>query len=154
MGLDDFKKDEGNQSDEDEKQNEKRETSTESTTSSQNEEEPSGLESFMEPHTATPSGDNDGSESEEEDTSGEMFAETAGMEKNGEIQHIRENYFPDYYPEYQQSDEWSHRKVVEINCVCENRFTFTTRGVCLQCGRAYKCQGRTVIQSSGPEVDD
>jgi hypothetical protein len=154
VGLDDFKKDEGKQHDQDEKQDQESETSPDSTGSSTNEEEPSGLEAFMEPHTATPDGDDGGSGSEEEDTSGEMFAEVAGMSKNGEVQHIRENYFPDYYPECQQSDEWSYNEVIELNCICENVFTFTTRGVCLECGRAYKRQGRTVKQISGPEVDD
>lgn len=142
MGLDDFRTD----SEDDDSNEESKEDEEEETTS----EETSGLESFR---TNNTDGGNNG-ETQEDNSDNKILGidprKYDEMDKEQRIKAVRNNGFPDYRPDYNPDDRWSYNKVVEVNCVCGNEFTFLTKGLCFECGREYQKVMRTVKLTKDP----
>lgn len=64
---------------------------------------------------------------------------------------VRDSKIPDYKPEVQLDERWSHAEVIEVECVCGNVFHFVTTGLCFVCGRSYAKRNRTVVKLNDPE---
>lgn len=144
MGLDDFSSDESN--DEAPSDNE------EKTHNEQDDDDVSGLEAFRTSETDPSKKEKESDDDEEEFLFGVKPWRWNQMSKDERVEHVRDNYIPDYHPEYQPDERWSYTRIVEIECVCDEVFTFQTAGICLSCGRAYKDVGRTVRKLN--EVDE
>jgi len=117
----------------------------------------SGLESFK--STETDSEDSEWTEELERERANPWIEDfTAGqwndMSTKEKVKYVRENYQEDYRPEVRLEHEWDYRKVIEIECVCRNTFTFRSGGTCMDCGRGYKYTGSTVVKKYDPHGDD
>ena len=66
------------------------------------------------------------------------------MSKKERIEAIRDSEIPDFKPEANLDPRWEYNEVIEIQCVCNNIFTFRNTETCDECGRKYKDEGRTV----------
>jgi len=110
-----------------------------------------GLESFKTNNDG--GGSDDGNSASQDDSKifGIEAHELSQMSEKERVMAIRENHTPDYKPQVQLDERWSFKKVVEIECVCNNVFHFITAGLCLSCGRSYGNVGRTVVKLSDPE---
>lgn len=145
MALDDFKSDEDDNDTQDEQEHEE-ETTTEDTLS--------GIEAFRTSATDPSKNENGSIEEDDEFIFGLKAWRWNELDKDDRIQHVRQHYIEDYHPEYQPDDRWSYERIVEVECVCDNTFTFQTSGVCLNCGRSYKDAGRTVVKLNEVENDN
>jgi len=151
MGLDSFKSSNKDDSKDEDGEEEVEETTTEEET--EDEEEVTGIESFKRSSTvgnSTSDNDSDDENDSDEDKLKIPHAKLAGMPVDQRVEYIRQNHVEDYYPDYQPDGRWSYRTVIELCCVCDNVITFITEGVCMDCGRAYKDAGRTVIKKYDP----
>lgn len=113
-----------------------------------------GLDAFSSDNSTSSS-----SSSADKDTGVSWLDDFSGTEWNNmsteeAVEHIRDNYIEDYYPSFQPDQDWDWEKVVEISCVCGEKFTFTKDGMCLNCGRKYKNVGRTVRKIADPHKDE
>lgn len=144
MGLDSFTSDEDeNQTSSDEEEHDNEE---------QQEDELSGIEAFRTSETDPSKKENKEGDDEDEYLFGLKPWRWNQMDKDEKVKHVRENFVEDYHPDYQPDERWQYARIVEVKCVCDNVFTFQTTGICLDCGRAYKDAGRTVIKTK--EIED
>jgi len=73
---------------------------------------------------------------------GELTSEEwNSMSKIERVKYVRENHIPDYRPSVHIDDRWEWDTVIEVQCVCDNVFTFSDSGLCLACGRTYVSHG-------------
>lgn len=140
MGLDTFKSDSKNQDDSDtDKDN------------PDNESDEGGLESFK---SHTDRGGNTNKTDSENDSDKVLGVEPRkwnSMSVKERVAEVRDSKIPDFRPEVQLDERWSHGEVVELDCVCNNIFHFMHTGICMNCGRTYSKKGRTVIKLSDPD---
>lgn len=137
MGLDSFKSDSEN--------DEENETSTET--------KESGLESFK-----TDSKDSTDDDENERPKSNPWMGDFTSTEWNSmstkeKVKYVRENYYAGYRPDVKLEGKWGYRQVIELVCECDNTFTFRSSGVCIDCGRAYKVEGGSVVKKHDPHKE-
>lgn len=75
------------------------------------------------------------------------------MTEKERILAVRQLKFADFRPSVQLDDRWEYRDATEIECVCNNKMTFSKSVQCGNCGRTYKEVGRTVTKIKDPEDD-
>jgi hypothetical protein len=145
MGLDSFRTDnnDSSESDEGSESDSNNETSTE--------DEVTGIEAFRTSETDPTKKKN--KEDDEDLIFGVTPSEWNRMDAEEQVKHVRDNHVEDYRPDFHVDGDWSFSRIVEIECVCDNYFTFQTRGVCLNCGRVYKDAGRTVTKVEEANVN-
>lgn len=145
MGLDSYKSDSQDQETEDTDDDEKQEATTEP--------ESSGLESWNTDASRGGSDTNSDSDDKDEQIYGLPTEKRNQMDHKEWVKLVRAEYIPDFKPDEQLDDRWAYERAVAIKCVCDNRFTFLSSGVCLKCGRRYEDAGRTVVKTYDPEED-
>lgn len=149
MGLDDFKSDDSS----DELDDDVKDTEGEIDKRSKNVEEKTeqgGLESFV-----TDVKDTDWTDELDREKANPWMddftaAQWNDMTTKEKVRYVRTNYYEDYRPEVEIEQEWSYRKVIEVECKCQNTFTFRSAGTCMHCGRGYTFTGTSVVMKYDP----
>jgi hypothetical protein len=149
MGLDNFKDDENDRtnSSSDNSNN----NSDNSGDAVDNGENKSGLESF---NTNTDRGGNTKetqSDNQNDKPHGIEPKKWNNMSVKERVAAVRKSNIPDYRPEVQLDERWSHSQVTLIECVCGNVFKFAKTGVCSVCDREYAERNRTVVKTHDPK---
>lgn len=153
MGIDDFKTDDTQtQTSSDEKQED--EQQEEENEEEKPDNEVSGIEAFRTGETDPTQEQDSHYDNEDEFIFGLKPWRWNEMSQAERIRHVRANYIEDYYPHKQPDGRWSYERMVEVECVCGEVFTFQTEGMCFSCGRVYKDAGRTVIKVNEIDKND
>lgn len=110
-----------------------------------------GLDSFRTDATRGGSAD----ETDEDGTDNTVFGippyEWRRMSVKERVAKIRQSKIPDFKPDLQLDERWKWEKAARIYCVCGNQFYVSDRDECLNCGREYSVENRTVVKTSDPE---
>jgi len=122
-------------------------SSTEDTGSnSEQSETVGGLDSFK----TTPTRGGSTNENDVDDSDNKILGIPAwklvNMSKKERIEAIRDSKIPDFKPDANLDSRWQYNRVTEIQCVCGRTFTFSNKGECSKCERAYRDVGRTVVK--------
>lgn len=110
-----------------------------------------GLDSFRTNATRGGSADN----TDKDDTDNTVFGippyKWRRMSIKERVAEVRQSKIPDFKPDLQLDERWKWEKAARIYCVCGNQFYLSDRDECLNCGREYSVENRTVVKTSDPE---
>jgi len=153
MGLDNFKKDDNEETVENSNSDVASGTDDSDDNSSGSSNE-GGLESFKSGVGDGGSQNKDGIDNQDNTIFGIPAFRIAEMSEEQQIKSIRQTKIPDYKPDATLDDRWSYTRIIEVECVCGKIFTFSNKETCSACGRLYKDAGRTVVKAKKEDSDN